>query len=100
MHKQRFSPFKAYSPLALAVAVLVLAATFTTTARAQTYSSIYEFGSKTGDPLNPQYSGVITQGRDGNLYSTAPYGGSFCSLLRQRVRHHTLRHALSRLQLQ
>jgi uncharacterized repeat protein (TIGR03803 family) len=39
---------------------------------AQTYTPLYEFGAKSGDPENPQYSGIITQGRDGNLYSTAP----------------------------
>jgi len=66
-----------------AVAVLVLAVATATTARAQTYSALYEFGGKTGDPANPQYSGIISQGRDGNLYSTAPavpIGGlcSFC----------------------
>jgi uncharacterized repeat protein (TIGR03803 family) len=66
-----------------AVAVLVLAVATATTARAQTYSALYEFGGKTGDPASPQYSGIIAQGRDGNLYSTAPatpVGGlcSFC----------------------
>jgi uncharacterized repeat protein (TIGR03803 family) len=76
MHRQRSSPVKSFSPLTLAVTVLVLAVTFTTTARAQTYSSIYEFGGKTGDPDHPQYSGTITQGRDGELYTTTPDGGS------------------------
>jgi uncharacterized repeat protein (TIGR03803 family) len=76
MHQQRFLPVKSFSALTLAVAVLVLAVTFTTTARAQTYSSIYEFGGKTGDPDHPQYSGTITQGRDGELYTTTPDGGS------------------------
>ena len=63
-----------------AVAVLVLAVATATTARAQTYSALYEFGGKTSDPANPQYSGIIAQGRDGNLYSTAPVepiGGFF-----------------------
>jgi uncharacterized repeat protein (TIGR03803 family) len=36
---------------------------------------LYTFGTKSGDPLYPQYQGLIAQGRDGNLYSTAPYGG-------------------------
>src|ERR1700719_107731 len=56
----------------LAVAMLVLAATFSTPLQAQTYSALYEFGGQTGDPTNPQSSGLIAQGRDGNLYSTAP----------------------------
>ena len=46
------------------------------TAHAQTYSDLYNFGDASGDPLNPQYSGIIAQGRDGNLYSTTPAGGS------------------------
>jgi hypothetical protein len=49
--------------------VLVLAVTFTTTAGAQTYSDLYNFGGITGDPTNPQSSGIIAQGRDGELYS-------------------------------
>jgi uncharacterized repeat protein (TIGR03803 family) len=44
-------------------------------AHAQTYSDLYNFGDASGDPLNPQYSGIIAQGRDGNLYSTTPAGG-------------------------
>src|ERR1035437_11073332 len=55
-----------------AVAVLVLAVATGTTARAQTYSALYEFGDNPGDPAEPRYSGIIAQGRDGNLYSTAP----------------------------
>src|SRR5690348_16375918 len=42
---------------------------------AQTYTVLYNFGSKSGDPLFPD-SGIIAQGRDGNLYSTTPYGGA------------------------
>lgn len=34
------------------------------------------FGSASGDPRNPTYSGTIAQGRDGNLYTTTPSGGS------------------------
>jgi uncharacterized repeat protein (TIGR03803 family) len=45
-------------------------------AHAQTYSDLYNFGDASGDPLSPQYSGVVAQGRDGNLYSTTPKGGS------------------------
>jgi len=47
----------------------------TTNAQAQTFSVLYNFGSQNGDPLNPQYAGVIAQGRDGNLYSTTRSGG-------------------------
>ena len=56
------------------ITILLLVA-LATAAHAQ-ISVLYEFGSKSGDPLNPQYSGIIAQGRDGNLYSTAPKGGA------------------------
>lgn len=41
-----------------------------------TLTVLYSFGNNSGDPLYPQYQGVIAQGRDGNLYSTSPYGGT------------------------
>jgi uncharacterized repeat protein (TIGR03803 family) len=44
-------------------------------ASAQTLSVLYNFGSASGDPLNPVYIGAVAQGRDGNLYSTAENGG-------------------------
>jgi uncharacterized repeat protein (TIGR03803 family) len=55
--------------------VLVVAAV-TAVATAQTYTDLYNFGTHSGDPASPTISGVIAQGRDGNLYSTAPYGGA------------------------
>ncbi len=57
------------------IAVLMLSMTIAT-AHAQTYSDLHDFGSASGDPLNPAYSGIVAQGRDGNLYSTTPAGGS------------------------
>ena len=45
-------------------------------AHAQSYSVIYNLGDGTGDPLNPQELGVVAEGRDGNLYTTTPKGGS------------------------
>jgi|HubBroStandDraft_2_1064218.scaffolds.fasta_scaffold70781_2 uncharacterized repeat protein (TIGR03803 family) len=39
------------------------------------FNAIYDFGDHAGDPLGPQYVGVIAQGRDGNLWSTTPVGG-------------------------
>ena len=65
-----------YTLLTFVMLVLVFATP--TRSHAQTYTSLYEFGGKTGDPTRPQYSGVIAQGRDGKLYSTTPDGGSFC----------------------
>src|SRR5271170_6588131 len=58
-----------------AIAILTLSMTVAA-AHAQTYSDLYNFGSSSGDPLNPAYSGIVAQGRDGNLYSTTPAGGS------------------------
>jgi uncharacterized repeat protein (TIGR03803 family) len=46
--------------------------------QAQTFSVLYNFGSEAGDPFQPAYSGIVAQGRDGNLYSTAPHGGTCC----------------------
>jgi uncharacterized repeat protein (TIGR03803 family) len=57
--------------------VLLLVAALATAAHAQ-FSVVYNFGSHSGDPQNPDFSGIIAQGRDGNLYSTAPQGGG-CS---------------------
>jgi len=50
--------------------------TMAISANAQTFSVLYNFGTNNGDPLNPQYEGVIAQGRDANLYSTTPNGGN------------------------
>jgi len=46
---------------------------FTPSGYAQTFSVLYDFGSGSQDPIQPTYSGIIAQGRDGNLYSTSPY---------------------------
>jgi len=54
--------------LAFAVAVT------TTLGHGQTYTDLYNFGSASGDPINPR--GAVAQGFDGNLYSTAR-GGTF-----------------------
>src|SRR5690349_17671751 len=43
---------------------------------AQTFSVVYNFGSQLNDPIQTFYSGIIAQGRDGNLYSGTPAGGS------------------------
>jgi uncharacterized repeat protein (TIGR03803 family) len=39
-----------------------------------TFSVLYNFGGQDGDPLYP--SGIVAQGRDGNLYSATAYGGA------------------------
>ena len=58
--------------LMLAIAPLwLMLATANVSAHAQTYNLLYSFGSHPGDPTDPRYSGIIAQGRDGYLYSTA-----------------------------
>ncbi|MGA8503015.1 MAG: choice-of-anchor tandem repeat GloVer-containing protein [Candidatus Sulfotelmatobacter sp.] len=39
-------------------------------APAQTYTDLYDMGASSADPNDPQWSGIIAQGRDGNMYST------------------------------
>jgi uncharacterized repeat protein (TIGR03803 family) len=65
----------------LAIVGLVLALTAMPVAHAQTYTVLYNYspGTKSGDPSSPQYTGIIAQGHDGNLYSTTPAGGTLCS---------------------
>jgi uncharacterized repeat protein (TIGR03803 family) len=59
----------------LIVIVAILATAFSGVADAQTLSVLYNFGSNTGDPIQPQPA-VIAQGRDGNLFSTTERGGA------------------------
>jgi len=59
-----------------AIAALLLVVVTSTVARAQTYSVLYNLGTKSGDPINPAWIGLFAQGRDGNLYSTSQYGGA------------------------
>jgi len=49
-----------------------------TNAQAQTVTVLHRFGEP-GGPLQPQYPGVVAQGRDGALYTTAPNGGAQAS---------------------
>jgi uncharacterized repeat protein (TIGR03803 family) len=49
----------------LAVILLICSSTLP----AQTYFVLYSFGSHTGDASDPRYSGVISQGRNGYLYT-------------------------------
>ncbi len=56
--------------------VVIFALSLVAAAHAQTYTDLHNFGSASGDPLSPQYSGIVAQGVDGNLYSTTPAGGS------------------------
>jgi len=62
------------------LAVLICAVVTLTTgglAACQTFSVLYNFGSNPGDPRGSSNPGLVAQGLDGNLYSTAPYGGAY-----------------------
>jgi uncharacterized repeat protein (TIGR03803 family) len=67
MHKLR---------IAATLLMLMFISSLTTAAFGQTFSVLYNFGSHAGDPLSPEFSGIIAEGRDDNLYSTTPLGGS------------------------
>jgi uncharacterized repeat protein (TIGR03803 family) len=83
MHSKNISlqfvqqPVQLFRIVTFAVAMLILALS-SIPSNAQ-YSALYNFGNKSGDPLQPQYSGIIAQGRDGELYTTSPNGGTACS---------------------
>ena len=64
MHKQ----------LLLTLATMILLGASLTAAHAQTFSVVYNFGSQAFDPIEPYAPGIIAQGRDGNLYSSAQGG--------------------------
>src|ERR1700719_4648569 len=62
--------------LSLVVSQAILILAFANAASAQTFTVLHNFGNVAGDPYQPGYAGAIAQGRDGNMYSAAPGGGS------------------------
>ena len=66
-------PLNNLSSLALAM-TLAFAALGVSGASAQTYSDIHDFATSTLS--SPLYTGILAQGRDGNVYGTAPSGGT------------------------
>jgi len=62
--------------MARSVLTLLILALGLVAAHGQNYKDLYNFGDASGDPLNPQYAGLVAQGQDGNMYSTSPAGGS------------------------
>ena len=76
MKQQRILPVQLFRVVTLAVAALVLAVTTSTTSQAQ-FSVLHDFlGSDSADWCNPTYSGIVAQGRDGNMYGTTENGGA------------------------
>src|SRR5579863_4741028 len=61
--------------VALMVALLATGAHADACHAKSSFKAIYDFGDHTGDPLSPTAVGVVAQGRDGNLWSTTPFGG-------------------------
>jgi len=57
--------------LTIAGFALILAGT-NTSAHAQVYNVLYNFKTNGAGPVNPSVPGIIAQGHDGTLYSTAP----------------------------
>ena len=49
----------------MGLAMLALAVA---TAQAQTYKVLFNFGKYSGDTIEPAWSGLFAQARDGNLY--------------------------------
>jgi uncharacterized repeat protein (TIGR03803 family) len=63
-------------PRKLAAAIIIVGFMLEAPTQAQTFSVLYNFGTNSGDPCNPTESGIVAQGRDGNLYTTAPWCGA------------------------
>jgi uncharacterized repeat protein (TIGR03803 family) len=57
------------------VLTLALATLGISGAHAQNYLDLHDFD--TPSLASPQYPGILAQGRDGNLYGTAPVGGTY-----------------------
>src|SRR5678816_3355975 len=53
----------------LPLCIMLLTASISVSA--QKYTVLHNFGSKAGDPTGPRYSGVISQSRGGNMFSSA-----------------------------
>jgi uncharacterized repeat protein (TIGR03803 family) len=59
-----------------AVALTLMLSAFTIQAGGQTYTKLYTLGTNTNDPINPSFIGLMSQGRDGRLYTTSQFGGA------------------------
>jgi len=57
--------------------ILFATVVLATASAAAPFSVLYDFGQNPNDPINPGYSGILAQGRDGNLYGTVAFGGAF-----------------------
>jgi uncharacterized repeat protein (TIGR03803 family) len=72
---RRFKSDHFGTALFLAVLALILSVA-AIPAQAQTYKVLYNFGTNSGDPTQPHGQDVISQGRDGKLYTDAATGGA------------------------
>jgi uncharacterized repeat protein (TIGR03803 family) len=62
-------------PIHLLMVLVAMVGAGNTALHAQTYTVLYNFASQSCDPVNPSNVGAISQGRDGNLYSSTASGG-------------------------
>jgi len=69
-------PFSSLSVRRIATGLIVAFVSTALAAYAQTYTPLYNYGSTTGDPINPSPFSLMSQGHDGRIYSTSAFGGS------------------------
>ena len=72
--RQQDKPFRMMGAFVAAMVVLTLAGA-AIPSQAQTYKVIYNFGTKSNDPVNLYYAGLFPQGWDGKLYGVWSGGG-------------------------
>jgi uncharacterized repeat protein (TIGR03803 family) len=67
-------------------------------AHGQTFTLLYNFGSDEGDPQNLNPPGIMAQGRDGTIYTTAPSVGvnSYGAVFKMSPGKLTVLHSLAR----
>src|ERR1700681_4771718 len=66
-------------PAYLAAISMAMFVSAVASAQAQTVTVLHSFNHNVpphGEPLQPQWEGIIAQGQDGNLYSTSPVNGA------------------------
>jgi uncharacterized repeat protein (TIGR03803 family) len=74
----------------LALATISIGLLLGTSASAQAFSVLYNFGTNAGDPSNPTLGDIVLQGRDGNLRGTTPNGGTGAGAMFKITPHGTL----------
>src|SRR3981081_1280240 len=73
---EAFHMLRSYVLVTLLLTLIVTLIVAAIPASSQTPTNVYNFKGGTSDVGIPLPQGVIAQGRDGNLYSAAEYGGA------------------------